>query len=87
MYTDDCSYCVKFEPAYEKLFQKYNKDCKFLKIDANTAYGNSLMRSLNAFYVPYVALINNKKQTMQNVTPTCLLNYACTKDAVEKFID
>lgn len=86
MYAKDCNFCVKFDPIYEKLMQKYDKDCKFVKIDANTEYGNGLMRSLNAYYVPYVSMINNKKQTLQNVTPTCLLNFACMKDAVDKFI-
>ena len=87
MYAKDCNYCTKFEPIYEKLFQKYGKSCKFLKIDANTSYGNTLMQKMNAFYVPHVSLIDNEKQMLQNVTPTCLLNYACIKDAVDKFID
>lgn len=87
MYAKDCKYCVEFQPIYEKMLQKHGKDCKFLKIDANTAYGNELMQRLNAFYVPYVVLINNRNQTLQNITPTCILNYACVKDAVEKFVN
>ena len=87
MYTKDCKYCVEFEPTYEKMAQKYKKDCKFLKIDANTQYGNSLMQKISAYYVPHVVLINNERQTMQRITPKCLLNFACTKDAVEKFVD
>ena len=87
MYTPSCNYCVKFNPIYEQLNKKYDKSCKFLKINANTEYGNVLMRSLNAFYVPYVVLVDSRKQTLQNITPTCMLNYACIKDAVDKFVD
>lgn len=86
MHTPQCGYCVKFNPVYEKISKKYGDNCKFLKIDANTEYGGTLMRSLRAYYVPYVAMINVKKQTMYSITPKCLLNYACTQDAVEKFI-
>ena len=85
MYTPECSYCQKFEPTYDKLLQKFGKNCKFLKMNAATDYGNAVMQNLNAFYVPFVVLINNQKQTMQRVTPTCLMNYACVKDAVDKF--
>ena len=87
MYVPECGYCIKFDPIYDKLSQKYGKSCKFLKLNAATEYGNSLMRSVNASYVPYVALIDHKKQTMHRVVPTCLLNQACTKDAVEKFVN
>ena len=87
MYAKDCKYCVEFQPIYEKMLQKHGKKCKFLKIDANTPYGNTLMQRISAFYVPYVVLINNEKQTMQRIAPECLLNSACMSDAVDKFID
>ena len=86
MYTKNCSYCVKFNPVYKKISEKYNGNCKFLKIDADTEYGGSLMRSLNAYYVPYVALIDNNKLTLKTIAPTCMLNYGCAMDAVDKFI-
>lgn len=87
MYTPECGYCKKFDPLYSQVLQKYGKSCKFLKINAATEYGNFIMRRLNASYVPYVALINNQKQTLQRITPTCLLNLACTKDALDKFVN
>ena len=77
----------KYLGYYEKLKQKFGGNCKFLKIDANTEYGGSLMRRISAYYVPYVVLINNQERTMQRIVPTCLLNYACTKDAVDKFVN
>lgn len=86
MYTKDCSYCVKFNPVYEKLFQKYGGNCKFLKINADTEYGGSLMRGLGAYYVPYVALVDNSKKSVSTINPTCLLSFACTQDVMVKFI-
>ena len=86
MYTPECGYCKQFDPIYNLYEKKYGKNCAFLKINANTEYGSYLMRQMRASYVPYVALINNNKQTLQRVAPTCLLNNACTKDALEKFV-
>lgn len=87
MYAKDCKYCVEFEPTYEKMLQKHGKKCKFLKIDANTPYGYTLMQKITAYYVPYVVLVDNEKRTMQRITPKCLLDFACTKDAMDKFVD
>ena len=86
MYTKDCGYCDKFVPNYNKLEQVYGTKCSFIKQDASTEYGITLMNEFKAFYVPFVALIDYEKHTIQRVAPTCLLNYACIKDAVDKFI-
>lgn len=87
LYTNECSYCVKFNPIYEKLVKKYGKKCEFIKVDANTEYGNSLMRATNGFYVPNVVLINSSARSMGKIVPTCLLNSACINDAVEKLVN
>ena len=86
MYTKNCSYCVKFNPIYEKVSQKYGGNCKFLKINADTEYGYSLMRGLNAYYVPYVAMVDNNKKVLKTINPTCMLNYGCALDAVDRFV-
>ncbi len=87
MYTPECGYCKQFEQTYEKLKQKYGRDCKFLKINAATKYGTDLMLQFRASYVPHIILLNNQKRTMQRVTPNCSLNFACIKDAVDKFVN
>ena len=66
--------------------QKYNNKCKFLKINANTEYGSSLMRTMNAFYVPYVAMLDNNKRIIRTMNPVCMLNYGCAMDAIDKFV-
>ena len=86
MYTKECSYCDKFIPNYNKLEQLYGKKCTFLKQNASTDYGTGLMNDFKATHVPFVALIDYEKHTIQRVAPTCLLNYACVKNAVDKFI-
>ena len=86
MYTKTCGYCDKFQPIYTKISSKYPKACRFLKIDANTPYGSKLMNDLNARYVPFVVLIDVKKQTLQQLVPNCLIDYSCTKDAVQRFL-
>lgn len=84
LYTPECSYCVKFNPIYEKLSNKYPEKCKYIKVNANTPKGNELMQSVNGYYVPYVVLINSKTKTIKRVEPPCMLNYKCISDAVEK---
>lgn len=87
LYTPECGYCTKFNPNYNKLSSIYGNKCKFLKINAATTYGNSIMRNFNAYYVPYVSIIDNKKHTFSRIDPSCLLNYACVQDAVNKFVN
>ena len=87
MYTKECSYCDKFAPNYSKLEKTYDKKCRFLKQDASTEYGTQLMREFKAFYVPFVVFIDYDRHIIQRVAPTCLLNYACVKDAVDKFVE
>ena len=85
MYTKNCGYCKKFEPIFAKISEKYGKKCKFVKVDAETPYGNSIMKSINAYYVPYIVLMDSKAQTMKSLTPSCSIDYACVKNAIEEF--
>ena len=87
LYTKDCGYCVKFDPVYKKISQIYGANCKFLKINADSEYGTSLMRSLNAYYVPFVVVIDNDKRVAHSISPTCLLSYSCTQDKMNKFVN
>ena len=87
LYTNNCNYCVKFDPIFDKLQEKFSNNCKFLKVDITSTYGTELMHKFNAYYVPYVILYNNNKRIMHTIVPTCLINYACAKDAIEKFIN
>ncbi len=87
LYIPECSYCDQFSPIYDKLAKKYDRNCKFLKINANTQYGSTVAFKLLAPYYPYVVLLDNQKQTMQRVIPPCLINEVCAKDAVEKFVN
>ena len=43
LYAEDCGYCVKFDPYYNKLVSKFgNKTCKFIKINAMTQEGRKI---------------------------------------------
>lgn len=82
-----CGYCVKFNPIYNKLVSSYgNKSLKFVKVDAYSSEGHSLARNFGAYYLPYVIMIDNKKHVVTNVTPDCLLDYACVNNATSKFL-
>ena len=88
MYTSECSYCEKFNPIYEKISRIYGgKKCKFLKIDAMTQYGTSIMKNLGVTYVPFVALMNKNDKQIKTIVPTCLIDYACAKNSVVKFVN
>ena len=86
LYTPNCGYCTRFNPIFNKVATEYAGNCKFLKIDAQSNYGQTLASSMKIAYVPYVIVVNNKKQTVNRISPQCLLNYACVKDAVDKCI-
>ena len=85
LHTSYCGYCKKFDPIYEKLVQSY-KNCQFVKVSAETLYGNSLMRSFKANYIPYVVLVDSKKQIMTTVQPECLLDYVCVEKELRHFM-
>ena len=87
LYTKNCGYCVKFNPIYEKVMNKFSNRCKFLKIDAETPYGISVMRDLQGVFVPYVILMDNKEKKLYKLQPNCLLDYACTANAVDVFVN
>ena len=87
-YTSNCGYCDKFNPIYDKITSAFDgKNCKFIKIDAENPNNMKIMMELGAFYVPYVIMLDNKNKQAKSVVPKCLLNYACTKDAVDKFVN
>ena len=46
----------------------------------------NLMRASNAFYVPFVVMLDNAKKTAKSVKPDCLLSYACTQNVMDNFI-
>ena len=57
-----------------------------MKVSAETLYGNSLMRSFKANYIPYVVLVDSKKQIMTTVQPECLLDYVCVEKELRHFM-
>ena len=87
LYTSDCSYCIKFNPIYEKLAKKYEKSYQFIKIDANTAKGRELMIATGGYYVPNVVILSSRKKSMGKINPKCMLDFACIDDAVNRFIN
>ena len=85
LFSSKCGYCVKFDAQYAKLNKKY-ENCKFVKIDINSKYGTLLRRDFNAYYVPYVALIDSRNSTIQVVEPNCLIDNACLNKEMNKFL-
>lgn len=85
VYTPECGYCVNFNPVYEKISKKYNNTCKFYKVDANTKEGYELLRNFHVFAVPFVAIIDNKKNEAKQISPNCLLSFACTDKILNEF--
>ena len=87
LYTPKCSYCEKFNPNYEKVFNKHLNKCKFVKVNANTKQGNELMRAVNGYYVPFVLLIDSSTKQIRRIEPNCLLNLSCVNNAVENLVN
>ena len=86
IYTQNCGYCVKFKPIYEKLAVKYAPKCKFVKIDADTEYGKNLARAFGVRFVPYVVLANSKMGQTALMPPNCLLHFECADDIMRGFV-
>ena len=86
LYTPECGYCKKFNPNYNKISQKYNNKFEYLKINAKTPYGNSLITKYRARYVPYVVVINSKTGRAFPIQTSCLIDYACLDEVVSGFI-
>ena len=86
MYTNNCKYCVQFDPVFEKLSNAHKNHCKFIKMDADTKYGHLIMFQYQARYVPFVVLVNSNKQIMDPISPECLMEYACVDKEIKQFI-
>lgn len=86
VYTNECKYCVSFNPIYEKIVKNYNSKLKIVKKNAKTAEGYYIMKKFNGVFVPFVIMIDNKNKQIYSVHPNCLLNYACMSNAVDVFI-
>ena len=59
LYTSFCGTCKLFNPHYEYISKNFSKQFKFIKINAETPYGYSLIKSFNAGYVPFVVMLNS----------------------------
>ena len=82
LYTDECGYCNKFNPVYEKLLSKYNGKIGFVKVNTRTPYGAYLGYSFRVRYVPYVVITDSKTRNSTQISTNCILNYKCAENAV-----
>ena len=87
LYTESCGYCVKFNPIYDKLAKVFGDKIDFIKVDANKPDGYRLMKNYGAKFVPFVVIIDNKKDEGSIILPNCLLQYACSENQVKRFIN
>ena len=83
----ECSYCNKFDKVYEELTISYGDKVKFLKIDTTTSYGKKLAESFRIKFVPYVILIEPKKEKGLVINPDCLLQYTCTENLIKSVLE
>ena len=85
LYTPSCGYCTKFSPRYDKLSKMYDVEYSFVKVDASTPYGYQLMRKYGGRYVPYVLLLDPKKNSGVQLAPSCLMDRDCIEKSVKEF--
>lgn len=85
LYTQQCGFCTKFTPRYNKLSKMYDGQYTFVKLDALTPYGNSVLKSYGGRYVPYVLLLNQKKNKAMQISPSCLTDSACVEGKLKDF--
>ncbi|MBQ4114643.1 thioredoxin family protein [bacterium] len=85
--SDRCGYCVRFNPIYNKIRQKYGNTYKFIKLDISTQEGYITGKRFDVNYVPYVLVINGENMEGQQIPTKCLLNYSCTERAINNFFN
>lgn len=85
LYSSNCSYCVKFEPVYNKLLALYKNQYKFVKVNTDTAYGKSLASKLQIYFVPFVLITDKGKNESAVVAPQCITNLACAEKVLKDF--
>ena len=86
IYTQNCGYCVRFSPVYDKLSKRYGAQCKFVKVDADSQYGQGLARSFGLRFVPYVIIANTKIGQAALIPPNCLLHFDCADEIMRSFV-
>lgn len=80
-----CGSCRMFNPIYTKLQSKYSGKYKFVKVNADTAYGHALSRKYNVRYIPYVALFKKNSYNGQQISSDCMHKYSCIDSVLEDF--
>ncbi|MCQ2740025.1 MAG: thioredoxin family protein [bacterium] len=85
LYTDECSYCKKFNSIYDKLVHNY-QTCQFIKVNATTKEGRALANSFMAGYVPYTVILDAKRKIMLPINPECAIDYVCIDKEVKNFL-
>jgi len=83
LYTPQCGYCKKFAPRFEKMTKLYDKRFAFIKMNAYTKEGCSLMKMYNGSYVPYVLMIKSNK--VMRIPAVCLMDNACFENELKNF--
>ena len=86
MYTKTCRYCKQSKPVFEKLLRNYNKNVKFVSVDAESPYGYLLMRDMRVGYVPFVVLADAKRHYFIPIAPSCTIEYACMEKEIKNFL-
>ena len=86
LYSQNCRYCVNFEPIYKQFEQKYNKIYKFKKIDVYSKQGRDLAREYKVYSVPTVLVFNSETKKTAIVVTDCMFDFACLEKEVINFI-
>ena len=84
--SPECGRCVRFNPIYKNISNKYSKQCKFIKVDLDTQYGKELMYKNKGSYLPFVMIVNPAKNINARISPDCLLENACVESYLKEYI-
>lgn len=80
-----CGSCRMFNPIYSSLQKKYGSKYNFVKINADTLYGQNLSRKYNVRFIPYVALFKKNSYNGQMISSDCIHRYNCMDKVLEDF--
>ena len=78
-----CGACRAFNPNYNKLLAQFGNKYKFVKVNADTKYGNELSNKYRIHYIPYVRVFKQGRSTP--IGYNCMTSYSCLSKTVADF--
>ena len=83
-HSDNCYYCRKFMPSFEKLSKELSHKYNFVLINTNNSKYAELYRGYMVYAIPDLMILSPKDDKAEKVPSSMYLNYEYLKNYLEK---